>query len=59
MTALDRLAQAAEEVAKIEIDGPDGYEVATVTNWPEVVLTILNRLGTIGKQLALDAQDEH
>ena len=59
MTALERLAKIAEDAANIEIDGPSGYEIAQVTNWPEVVLAILNSLGTQGREmLPLDQKRE-
>lgn len=59
MTALEKLARLAEETAKIEIDGPGGYEVAEVTNWPEVVLAILNGIGCVDRlEPPVDAQRE-
>ena len=59
MNALERLAKIAEEAAIIAIDGHDGYETAEVTNWPEVVLAILNSLGTQGREMIpLDANRE-
>lgn len=51
MTALERLAKIAEDAAIIVIDGHDGYETAEVANWPEVVLAILNSMGTQGREM--------